>query len=214
MLLLLPSIFLCPVLEADEPQAKKAADKIKEVAGSAEFLRSVPKRFAILKAIALAEQRVTLLIEGEDLPKVWPLVPDGEIKVAGWWGRLDQLQRGDRVWVWFKTDRQQQPVAVSMLADEPSEQDIHGPGVTIEARAADTITLKPVVGKSRTLSTRKGGVYRGTGTSTLDSSQVGDQVYLQSAGNEARLILDRSTFEARRAEQTAALRKRWMEEGL
>src|SRR5437764_15193835 len=87
MLLLLPSIFLCPVLAADEPQAKKAADKIKEVAGSAELLRSVPKRFAILKAIALGEQRVTLLIKGQALPKLWTLVSDGEIKVAAWSGR-------------------------------------------------------------------------------------------------------------------------------
>ena len=121
-ILLLSCATFCPSGPAAEPEPKNAAAKIKEVAGSAEFLRSVPKRFAILKAIAPAEQRVTLLIEGEDLPKVWPLVPEAEVKVAGWWGRLDQFRIGDRVWVWFKTDRQQQPVALSMLADERSRQ--------------------------------------------------------------------------------------------
>jgi hypothetical protein len=203
---------------ATEPQSKKAAEKIKEVAGSAEFLRSVPKRFATLKAIYPAEHRVTLLIEGEELPKVWPVVPDAELKVAGWWGRLDQLRKGDRVWAWFKTDRHDQAIALSMLADELSEQEIHGPGVTLEAHGPDSITIKPVVGKSRTLHTRKTEVYRGKVKTAygagLDGFQVGEKIYVQSAGSDARLILDQSAFEIRRAEQQAALRKRWTEEGL
>jgi hypothetical protein len=138
--LLLPCVFLCRAL-ADDAVPKKAADKIKEVAGSAEFLRSVPKRFATLKAVSPAEQRVTLLIDKEDLPKVWPLTADAELKIAGWWGRLDQFHAGERAWVWFKTDRQQQPVAISMIADELSEQDIHGRAISdktaFEARRAE-----------------------------------------------------------------------------
>jgi hypothetical protein len=201
-----------------EPESKKAAEKIKEVAGSAEFLRSVPKRFATLQAVSTAEHRVTLLIEGESLPKVWPLVPDAELKVSGWWGRLEQFHAGDRVWVWFKTDRKQQPVALSMLADEPSEQDIHGPGVTLAARNADSITLKPAVGQSRTLKMRKTEIHRGksrtTDSDALHSLQVGDKVYVQSGGDEARIVMDRAAFEIQRGEQRAALRKRWMEEGL
>src|ERR1700730_2682809 len=87
----------CPS-QADENPPKPAADKktlndkVKEIAGTAEFLRSVPKFFATLKGVDAAHLRVTLLIEGESLPKVWPLVPDAEIKRAGWWARLDQLQ--------------------------------------------------------------------------------------------------------------------------
>jgi hypothetical protein len=199
---------------AEEP--KQAAEKIKEVAGSAEFLRSVPKRFATLKAVAPAEQRVTLLIEGEDLAKVWPLVPDAELKIAGWWGRLDQFSTGHRVWVWFKTDRRQQPVAISMIADELSEQDIHGPGVTVEARTAESITLKPTVGKSRTLKTAKANVDLGKSKdpAALDRLQAGDKIYVQSAGQDARLILDKTAFENRRAEQQTTLQKRWLDEGL
>src|SRR2546422_10395340 len=59
----------------------KIEDKVKEIAGSAEFLRSVPKHFATLKAVDPARQEATLLIEGEVLPKVWKLVPDAEIKI-------------------------------------------------------------------------------------------------------------------------------------
>ena len=64
------------------------------------MLRSVRKHFAILQAVNPATQRVTLLLDGETLPKVWDLTPDAEIKRAGWWARLDQLTLGDRVWVW------------------------------------------------------------------------------------------------------------------
>src|SRR5438046_5699207 len=104
-------------LAAAEPDVKVGPDTVKEVAGTAEFLRSVPKHFATLKAVDPVRQQVTLLIEGEVLPKVWQLVPDAEVKVLGWWGRLADFTLGDRVWVWFKTDRKKQAVAVSMLAD-------------------------------------------------------------------------------------------------
>jgi hypothetical protein len=216
-LLLVYAVFNSSVTAA-EPESKQAAEKIKEIAGSAEFLRSVPKRFATLKAVAPADHRVTLLLDGEELPKVWPLVPDAELKLAGWWGRLEQFRTGDRVWAWFKTDRQQQPVALSMLADELSEQDIHGPGVTVEACGPDSITLKPAVGKSRTLAERKTEIYRGRektgGPAALAAFHVGDKVYVQSAGGDARLLMDAAAFEIRRQEQLAALRKRWTEEGL
>src|SRR5246127_2313690 len=90
--------------EDKKPAADKKTlnDKIKEIAGTAEFLRSVPKYFATLKGVDAAQHRVTLLVEGESLPKVWPLVADAEIKRAGWWARLDQLAINDRVWVWFE----------------------------------------------------------------------------------------------------------------
>ncbi len=197
-----------------DTENKKAAEKIKEIAGAAEFLRSVPKHFATLKAVDPARQRVTLLIEGESLPKVWPLTPDAQVKVSGWWGRLDQLTLGDRVWIWFKWDRNKQPVAISMLADEMTEQDIHGPGVTLEARDADTLTLKPVKGKNRVLKAVRAEVYRGNIRTTLAQLPVGAKVYVQSSGDQARLVLDRAAFEASRTEQKAVLRQRWTDEGL
>jgi hypothetical protein len=144
-----------------------------------------------------------LLIEGEKLAKVWPLAPDAELKVSGWWGRLDQFTTGDRVWAWFQTDRKKQPVAVAMLADEPSEQDIHGPGLTLVRRSADGITVKPVKGAERTLKAK-----------ATEGLAEGKPVYLQSSGGTARLVLTAAAFEERREAQKALLRKRWVGEGL
>lgn len=116
------------IFEATAAPAPAAppVDKAKEIAGTAEFLRAVPKHFARLEAVDVAHRRVTLLVEGEKLAKVWPLVPDAEVKVAGWWGRLDQFKVGDRVWAWFQLDRRKQAAAILMLTDEPTERDMHG----------------------------------------------------------------------------------------
>src|SRR5262245_24813489 len=84
----------------DEPKSIDPK-KLKEVAGSAEFLRDVPKHFAILKAVDVKTNQVTIHQEGEAQPKTWSLVPDAEIKIMGWWGRLNDFTIGDRVWVWF-----------------------------------------------------------------------------------------------------------------
>jgi hypothetical protein len=111
----------------------------KEVAGTAEFLRLLPKPFATLKEVDAKNRTVTLLIDGEKLAKIWPIEPDAEVKVKGWWGRLEQFKPGDRVWVWLKLDRKKNPISVVMLADGPSEKDIHG-----------TIQIDPQFDKART----------------------------------------------------------------
>jgi len=208
------SLNLLVTLPAFAADTKPVKDEMKEIAGSAEFLRSVPKHFATLKGMDRARQRVTLLMEGETQAREWPFVADAELKIQGWWGRLDQFTIGDRVWVWLQLDRVKQPVAVSMLADEISEQDIHGPGVQLEARDANGITLKPASGKNWALKTANAEVYRASTKEKLDNLKVGEKLYVQSAGDEARLILDAAAFEARRAEQKAALHKRWADEGL
>jgi hypothetical protein len=115
---------------AEYPQTTVAgadADKaVKEVAGTAEFLRVLPKPFATVKEVDAKKGTVALLLEGEKVAKVWPLEPDAEVKVGGWWGRLEQFKAGDRVWVWLKLDRKKNAVSVVMLADEISELDFHG----------------------------------------------------------------------------------------
>jgi hypothetical protein len=188
-----------PAAQPDAPAAKVA-----EIAGTAELLRAVPKQFATLQAVDADARRVTLLIEGERLPKVWPLVPDAEVKVGGWWGRLDQLTPGDRVWVWFQTDRKKLPTAVLMLADELSEQAIHGARWTVAERAGDRVTLHPARGEDRTLAVAAGAVVPGKGV----------EVSWQSAGGTARLLLDPTAFSRRQAYQRAQLRERWSKEGL
>lgn len=199
---------------ADEPKPAEKGKNDKEIAGKSEFLRAIPKHFAILKAVDAARRQVTLLLEGETLPKVWTLPADAEVKRAGFWARLDQLTVGDRVWAWFETNRQQQPVAVFMLCDELSEQDMHGPGVTIEARDSESVTLKPAKGKSRTVKLGNAEAFQGKAAVGLDQLQVGQRVYVQTTGEQARLILDAEAFEQKRAEQQASLAKRWTDEGL
>src|SRR5439155_21003239 len=99
------------------PAASDPNKKIKEIAGTAEFLRLLPKPFATLKALDAKARTVTLLFEGEKVAKVWPVEPDAELLVSGWWGRLEQLQPGARVWTWLKLDRKKNPMSVVLLAD-------------------------------------------------------------------------------------------------
>jgi hypothetical protein len=129
------SIYARDKMEQKTGDAKKA---IKEIAGTAEFLRVLPKPFATLQTVDLKNHSVMLLIDGEKEPKSWPLEPDAEIKVDGWWGRLDQFRPGDRVWVWLKLDRKKRPVSVVMLADEVSEADFHG---SLKKKAASSASL-------------------------------------------------------------------------
>jgi hypothetical protein len=112
---------------SEKPEAKKPdpEDELSEAAGSAELLRLLPKPFATLKAYDAKARTVTLQIEGEKLAKVWPLEPDAEVKVAGYWGRIEQFQPNQRVWVWLKLNREKNPTSVVMLADERSEAYIH-----------------------------------------------------------------------------------------
>src|SRR5438552_13544287 len=119
---------LLPLLAWAAPAAEPPADPnkaVKEVAGTSEFLRVLPKPFATLQAVDPQRRTVTLLLDGEKEAKVWPLEPDAEVKVGGWWGRLEQFKPGQRVWVWFKLDRKKTPVSVVMLADELTEFDMH-----------------------------------------------------------------------------------------
>ncbi|HZV05489.1 MAG TPA: DUF3179 domain-containing (seleno)protein [Gemmataceae bacterium] len=203
---------------AENPHTSVYGVKKKEdgkvISGASEYLRSIPKRFATLRGVDAARQQASLLIEGESLAKVWPVTPDAEIKVSGWWGRLDQLRAGDRVWVWFAVDRGKQPVAVCMLADEPSEQDIHGQGVAVASVETKDVAFKTAKGEVRRLGMARAEFHRGNEKSSPNSLRAGENLYVQSKGGEARLILDAAAFEARRAAQQAALCQRWIEEGL
>ena len=76
----------------DAPQTGSLTEKPKMIAGTAEFLRAVPKRFATVQAIILIGMQITLLTDGESDAKTWTIEPDAEIKRFGWWGRLEQFR--------------------------------------------------------------------------------------------------------------------------
>ena len=101
-------------------------DNKKPVAGKADVLRHVPKKFAEFFGTDAKTGHVRLKIDGEKEISLWEVQPDAEMKVKGWWGRLDQFGKSDRVWVWFTMDRKKNPKRILMLADELSEQLIHG----------------------------------------------------------------------------------------
>ena len=98
--------------------------KVKMISGASEFLRLLPKPFGTIKAIDAKARTISLLLDGEKLAKVWNVEPDAEVKINGWWGRLDQLKADDKVWVWLKLDRTKNPISVAMIADELSGAEI------------------------------------------------------------------------------------------
>jgi hypothetical protein len=107
-------------------KSAKKKDAIQEIAGSAEFLKAIPKKFGVLQSLDPGGSSVRLMIDGDKEASTWVLTPDAEIKVQGWWGRLEQLQPGARVWAWFKLNRKKEPCGIFMLADEVSQKEING----------------------------------------------------------------------------------------
>lgn len=207
--------------ESAKADFKSLSDKSIDVAGAHGNLDVKARAFGILKAADPRRSRVTLLIDGETGPKEWTLRSGAEVLHAGWWGRLDQFSVGDRVWVWFETDRAKQPTMISLLADELSEQDLYAPAQikAINTTSANTGTMtiesarqsKPIV---RTIGLAKAEVYRGSAKAAYESLSVGEVVHTQTSGEEARLVLDAAAFEQRRTAQQAAIRKRWADDGL
>jgi hypothetical protein len=206
------SIYQGPAAGAD---AKKADDAAKEIAGTAEFLKAVPKKFASVQEVDVEKHTVKLLIDGENDQKSWPLTPDAEVKVKGWWGRLGQLRPAERVWCWFKLDRAKKPVAVFMLADDLSEQDIHGSGLTVKSVTDDIITLTPPKGKDRQLPAQRARVSKGAKTTEAGLPYPKDRLYVfEDLAKERWVLLTPEGFERVRAKQKAWLRSRWENDGL
>ena len=211
------AVALCPCdLVASEPESETetVTEKSKTISGTAEFLKLLPKHFAKLVTVNEQAREVSLLIEGELVPKIWTLVPDAELKVCGWWGRLEQFKSSDRVWVWFKLNRQKQPIAVCMLADELSEQDMHCDGLAFDDRMNDRVTFLAAKGSSRVGKASNAEIYFGDQRQQIGDLARNAHYYIQQSDDEIRLILDKTAFERRRNEQKTWLASRWAKDGL
>lgn len=196
-----------------KPDEKKE-DAIKEIAGAAEFLRLLPKPFATLKAVDAKARTVTLLIEGETVAKGWPVEPDAEVKVMGWWGRLEQLKPDDRVWVWMKLNRKKEPVSICMIADEPSEQDIHGDGLVVLSINKENVTFTTKKQPNRTLDAGNATIVFDQKKRSIEELELAQKLFVQTAGQTARLIVSPTVFEEHRKSQKDHLLVLWIKDGL
>jgi len=189
-------------------------DAIKEIAGSAEFLRAVPKRFATLKSVDSADRSVALQIDGEKTTTTWKLTPDAEIKVRGWWGRLTDLEPERRVWAWFKVNRAKKPVGIFMLSDELSEQDIHG-GAQVKTVGQELVLVGPKKDERTLAELAKLPLDRG-GEKCCDAHElrVKDVVFVETKQGKITKLYDTAGFEALRKSQKAKLRDTWLKDGL
>ncbi len=206
---------LCLLLAGNLPAQEKSPTpkkpdkpkKPKVVAGKADFLRHVKKRFGsfIEADTTLTPARVRLSLEGDEEPTDWTILPDAEVKINGWWGRLEQLQPGNRVWVWFTMNRDKKPTRILMIADELSEQDIHQTPYTVKSADAQTVVLHIP------------GAKKAPERQLLQPSpplKPETKIFAQTAGNAIRAAKSREEFEAARSVQQDFLRERWRKEGL
>ena len=187
---------------------------VRQVAGSAEFLRLLPKPFGIIKAIDPKARTVSILLDGDKTAKSWAIEPDAEIKVAGWWGRLEQFKAGDRVWVWLKLDRTKNPISVAMIADELSEQVIHNlPWKVLEKSSEPRNTMTPTFTNRLTVERNKEvKKFEFVDTGFLFNEKL-ESVFLYTEGNELKWITD-AHLEILRSTQRDYLRKQWRDFGL
>jgi Protein of unknown function (DUF3179) len=192
--------------------------KVRQVAGSAEFLRLLPKPFGAIKAIDPKARTVSLLLDGEKTAKVWSVEPDAEIKVNGFWGRLDQFKVNDRVWVWLKLDRTKNPISVAMMADELSEQYIHDQPWKVGLMESTKWPEMERRGKELpTIETRfiahRDKLEKTIGDLDFCTMSQPKVVFLHTEGGKEKWITI-DDLEKRRAAQQLYLRKRWTEFGL
>jgi hypothetical protein len=145
---------------------------------------------------------------------VWPVEPDAEVWLNGFWGRLDQVKENDRVWVWLKLDRKKQPVSVAMIADELSEQVIHDlPWKVTEASSVPE--RMSMAGTSKNKMTLK----RNTDEVKFEWSGFGPPpeekvaLYLFTEDGKRKWIVAEE-LNTRRAAQQLHLRKQWRDDGL
>lgn len=201
---------LTPSISFGDEEKPEKPKKPKIVAGKADFLRNVKKKFARFVSADLESQpaRVRLQIEGEDEEREWSILPDAEVKIHGWWGRVNQLAPNDRVWVWFTMDRAKKPTDVLMIADELSEQDIHQVPYTFKSIEEGAIVVHfPHEAK---IPERKLTIPEGQ----FSELAAGDEFLIQTANGELREAVTAEDFEELRIAQQEKLREIWREHGL
>ena len=195
------------------PQDEKPSEAEKILKKKTSLLRASKKDFAAFLGADASKGVVTLRLESDGKERPLNLNPDAEIRIRGSWGRLDDLSQGDRVWIWRALDREKKPAGIIFLADEISEQAVHRMPYTVKSTGAGQVVVHRVLGKKKS---RKEVTRTLTPAEAvkIDEVKEGDLVYVQTAGDELRLLLDKAGIEAARQAQEKRLQARWREEGL
>lgn len=182
------------------------ADKITK--DRASLLRTAQKPLATF--VGAERGQVRLVPDKETAEKAWAVDPEAEVRVQGWWGRLEDLAPGERVWAWVRLDRAGKPRAVFMIADELSEQDIHQVPYTLASLDVE----KGEVALKRTLDRKNEQTRTLRLRAAADGLKPGDTVYVQTAGEEVRRIVNAEGLTALKEAQKARVEERLRKDGL
>jgi len=207
-------------------QDPPAPDNIQKERAS--LLRSALKPHAAFQGVD-RDGRIVLQVEGETGEKAWPIDPDAEIRIRGYWGGLEDLAQGERIWLWTRVDRDGKPRAVFMIADEMSEQDIHQVPYTLAAVDGEQKTVvlrRKLDGKteqtrslkiSPSMVLSKEGdqyVFRSASPDLVVKVAVEGTVFVQSAGETLLRLADAEALSKLKEAQKARMEERWRKQGL
>jgi hypothetical protein len=194
----------------------------------ASLLRSALKPYAAFQGVD-REGRIVLRAEGDADEKSWAIDADAEIRVHGYWGGLEDLVKGGRLWIWARVDRENKPRAVFMIADEISEQDIHQVPYTLTSAdpAQKTIVVRRKLdGKTeatRSLKLNPAWTVSWEGDDFLFQSAAPETavrvrpegaVYVQTAGDEVVLLAVADGLSKLKQAQKTRMEARWRKSGL
>ena len=198
--------FVAPAGQSTERSSEPDSPP-EQVQGTPRLIHKIPKRFASVRHVDVERRAVGLLVEGEEEPATWEVLPDAEIRIGAWWGRLDQLQVEDRVWLWFHVDGEGERRGIILLTDELSEQDLHGEPWVVESLDVESgaLTVRRAKDEPRTLRAALG---------VSAPAEPGAEIYLQATGDTLRRSIPGAGLEIARDHQRAFLRKIWKEQGL
>ena len=202
------------------PQDPKAAEKI--LKERATLLRSAKKLYAAFIEADPAKGVIRLRSEEDGQEKTWAIDADAEVRVRGWWGALEDLDKGDRLWFWVRLDRDGKPRAVFMLADEISEQDIHQvPYVlsSVDAGKREVELRRKLDGKNEEVRPLKLGAaltVSDDGDLLLGSIRAKPKgtVFVQTSGKELLRIVTPEGLPDLKKDQKERLEARWRKAGL
>jgi hypothetical protein len=204
------------------PQDPKSTEKI--LKERATLLRSAKKLYAAFVEANPAMGEIRLRSEEDGEEKTWALDAEAEIRIRGWWGGLEDLVPGERIWFWVRPDREGKLRAIFMVADEISEQDIHQvpyalSSVDVERREIEV--RRKLDGKTEEVRSLRvpdtlAPVRDGDDVVLGAAARVkpGGTVFIQASGKELLRIATPEGLPAVKSAQKERMEARWRKTGL